>query len=265
MRPDEKTCLVPDVTDDAFIGGRLRLLQPVGGYRAGLDAVLLAAAAPVIEGQGERVLDAGAGVGTVGLCVAARIGDAKVTLLEAVPELLRIARENVTRNGLEDRVRAIGADVLGPVAEHRAIGLLSGSFEHVLANPPYLVEGHGRPARDALRAGAHAMEAGGLECWVRFLARMMTGGGTLTLIHRADALGRVLAALEGRCGALEVLPLHPRAPEPAHRVLVRGRKASRAPLRLLPGVALHGAGHRFLPGIEAVLREGAPLEFGGGG
>ena len=68
--------------DDAFLGGALRILQPQEGYRAGLDAVLLAAAAPVRASRKDRVLDVGAGVGVVGLAVAQRMHRAHVTLVE---------------------------------------------------------------------------------------------------------------------------------------------------------------------------------------
>ncbi|MFZ1103456.1 MAG: methyltransferase, partial [Hyphomicrobiaceae bacterium] len=57
-----------DETDDAFLSGRLQVLQPRGGYRAGIDGVLLAAT--IDAAPGAQVLDVGAGVGIVGLCVA---------------------------------------------------------------------------------------------------------------------------------------------------------------------------------------------------
>ena len=106
------------------------------------------------------------------------------------------------------------------------------------------------------------MAAEGLEQWARFLARMAAPGGSLTMIHRADALATVLDALDGRFGELRILPLHPRAGEPAHRILVTGRKASRAPLKLLPGLVLHGdEGNGFVPELAAILRDGAALKW----
>jgi tRNA1(Val) A37 N6-methylase TrmN6 len=253
-----------ETTDDAFLGGRLRLLQPKAGYRAGLDAVLLAAAVPA-AGAGIRVLDAGAGVGVAGLAVAARIADARVVLVELVPRLAALARENVARNGLSDRVRVIEADLTAPAASLAVQGLEPQSFDHVLANPPYVEEGRGSSPADLVKAGAQMMAAGGLKRWVRFLAHMAAPDGTVTLIHRAEALGEVLASLDTRFGALDILPIHPRTGEPAHRVLVGGRKGSRAPLRLLPGLVLHGDGHAFLPAVETILRDGAPLVPGAGG
>ena len=94
------------VTRDAFLGGAIYVLQPKAGYRAGLDAVLLAAACPVGPGfssgvGGESVLDCGAGVGTAALCIAARVPSARLTLVEREPELVALARDNISANGFE--------------------------------------------------------------------------------------------------------------------------------------------------------------------
>lgn len=258
IRPDEAG---PDeVTEDAFLGGALNILQPRKGYRAGIDAVLLAAAAPVEAGRAERVLDAGAGVGVVGLCIARRVGTAQVTLVESEPHLVVLARENVARNGLSDRIRVVAASVTGPASELAEMGLASDSFDHVVANPPFHVEGRGRRPRHAIKAAAHAMPAESLARWMQFLARVARPGGTLTIVHRPDALTALLKLLEGRFGELKILPLHPRAGEPAVRIIVQGKKGSRAPLMLLSGVVLHEEdGHGFRPEIARVLRQPAAL------
>jgi tRNA1(Val) A37 N6-methylase TrmN6 len=249
------------VTDDAFLGGALRILQPKDGYRAGVDAVLLAASAPVKSGRRERVLDVGAGVGVVGLAVARRIADAQVVLVERDPRLAELARANVERNGLSQRVRVVEADVERPLSGQPAIAALAESFDHVLANPPFHTEGRGTAAADTAKAAANAMAEGSLIGWSRFLAAMACPSGTAAVIHKAEALAALLAACEGRFGALEVMPIHPRRDATAIRVIVRGIKGSRAPLSLLPQLTLHGDDNAFRPEIERVLRVGAGLEI----
>ncbi len=255
------------LTDDAFLGDALAILQPDEGYRAGLDAVLLAAACGVVPGNGARVLDVGAGVGVAGLCVARRVPDAHVTLVEREPALADLARRNVERNGLADRVRVIEMDVAaGGAAVHRAQAdgegqLVPGGFTHLIANPPYGAQGHGTSSPARLKAVSHQMAADDLDAWFRFLATSAAADGLVTMIHRADALGVLLDGFGRRFGALRVLPLYPRTGEAAHRVVVQGRKGSRAPLTLLPGIALHGDGHAFVPHIDAVLRQGASLDW----
>lgn len=248
-----------DLTDDAFLGGALQILQPERSYRAGLDAVLLAAACPA--SAGERVIDAGAGVGTVGLCVARRVEDARVTLVEIEPELADLARRNAERNGLGERIAVVEADVRdgGRPFHAEAGGLMAGAFAHAVANPPYLAAGGGTEPPDRLKAAAHSMPGDNLDQWVRFLATALTGDGTATMIHRADALSALLSAFGRRFGAVKVLPIFPREGTAANRIIVQGVKGSRAPLQILPGLVLHRDGQEFQPRAEAILRDGAGL------
>ena len=248
-----------ETSDDAFLGGALNILQPKSGYRAGVDAVLLAASVPASNGRPERYLDAGGGVGTVGLCVARRCPDANVVLLEREPALVDLARQNASRNGLAERVSVFSGDILAPASELAGLGLVAESFDHVLANPPFHVEGQGTPAPDPLKSVAHAIPEADLDQWGRLLARMAAPGGTATIIHKADALGKVMGALSGRFGGLRILPIYPREHSSAIRVIVHGTKGSRAPMTLLPPLILHGEGNSFLPAADAIFRSGAAL------
>jgi FkbM family methyltransferase len=247
------------MTDDAFLGGDLRILQPREGYRAGIDAVLLAAAAPVEASRQERVLDVGAGVGVVGLAVARRVARADVTLVERERLLADLARGNVERNELTPRVRVIEADVSRRLDDLPLLRPDAESFDHVLANPPYNPEGAGTVSAEALKAAANVMPGGNLARWARFMAAMARAGGSATMIHRADAVGEILSAFAGRFGGLVVFPIYPRQGKSATRVLVQGIKGSNAAVELRPGLVLHDVGNRFRPEVEAVLRHGGEL------
>ncbi len=247
-------------TRDAFLGGRLWLQQPSRGYRAGIDAVILAAACPADSGTPATVLDCGAGVGTVGLAVATRCPLSAVTLVERSPDLAPLAQANIAGNSLMTRVTLIAADVTANLTAAPGLAARAGTFDHVLANPPYFDHAHGTRATDTVKDGSNAMPANALEAWVRFAAAMAKPGGSYTLIHRAEALGEILAACDRRFGALKILPLHTRAGGPATRVVVQGIKASRAPLALLEGRHIHTPdGKSYAPEFEAILRDGAPL------
>lgn len=246
-------------TDDAFLGGRLQILQPRQGYRAGLDAVMLAAAVEARDAP-RRVLDVGAGVGTAGLCVARRCPEARVVLVEREADLVRLARENIARNCLAERVSAVEADIANArSAALEGSGLEDGRFDEVIANPPFHLEGAGTPAPNGLKAAAHAMPETALDDWLRFMARMTRPGGGMLIIHKAEALPELLAAAKRRFGALTAVPLFARAGEPAGRILLRGIKGSRAPFRLEAGYVVHGPDGRFTHGAERVLRLGHGL------
>jgi tRNA1(Val) A37 N6-methylase TrmN6 len=261
MSRHEAPAACADRTQDAFLGGKLMLLQPKSGYRAGLDAVLLAATVPV--GGNAIVADLGAGVGTVGLSAVTRVAGLRAVLVEREAVLAAYAGDNIAHNELDSRAEVVIADIEAqPAAVLDALGLTADRFDHVVANPPFHVEGDGRAPPDRLKAMSHVMPDGGVERWVRSMARLTKPGGTAAMIHRADALSEVLAAFGGRFGAVTVLPVYPRAGEHAVRVIVAGRKGSRAPSRLLSGLVVHAdQGHGFTPMLEAVLRHGAGLDL----
>src|SRR5215831_16377188 len=77
--------VMADTTEDAFLGGRLRLRQPRSGHRAGHDAMLLAAA--TAARAGDRVVEFGAGVGAAGLALARRVGGLDLVLVEIDQDL----------------------------------------------------------------------------------------------------------------------------------------------------------------------------------
>ena len=250
-------------TLDRFLDGRLVVEQPAKGrHRAGLDAILLAA---TIDATAEgRLVDLGAGVGTAGLAAAVRAPGLTVRLAERDAEAARLATANVARNGLGGRVETVVVDLLGP-AEAREAVLPRESAHHVICNPPFHLPRAVRASPRESRAAAHVLDAGGLDAWMRVAAATLVPHGRLSLIFEGSGLGEVLAALAGRFGAVSVLPIHPRAEAPAHRLVVGAVKGSRARPLVLPGLVLHPAGsNAHLPAAEAVLRGVDGLALGRG-
>lgn len=241
-----------DVTEDRLLGGRVLLRQPARGYRAGLDAALLAAAG---DANG-RVIEAGCGAGGALIAAAARRPGARFTGLERDPAMAALARQNAQLNGLAERVEILEADVGQPFAK---LGLEP--FDAAMANPPFYDDPAAlRPPAPGKRAAWMADD--GLAAWVGFLVKAVREGGTITMIHRADRLGDLLALLAPKAGSVQVRPIHPHADEPAKRVLVRAVKTGKAPLRLLPPLTLHErGGARHTVETEAILRGEADLPW----
>lgn len=242
----------PPPTDDAFLGGALQVLQPQTGFRAGLDSVLLAAAAEPVRGA--RVFDLGLGVGVASLCLLRRLAGVTIDGLEIDPGLAALASKNAARNGFAGRMTVHEGDALRlPASVPRQ------AFDMVMTNPPFLVAERATAGPDAGKARAIALEAEDEAAWFKSALSLVKPKGALTAIHRADALSRILSYLTPGTGGVSVLPLYPAQGAAATRILVTARKGSRAPLRLLPGIVLHESGGRFTPQIERVLRDGAPL------
>jgi tRNA1(Val) A37 N6-methylase TrmN6 len=244
-----------DTSDDGFLGGRLLLRQPATGHRAGHDAILLAAATAAHPGQ--TVVDFGAGVGSAGLALARRVGDVALWLLEIDPRLADLARHNAEANALPAHVRAL--DIAASAEAFGRAGLPPDSADVVLMNPPFNDATRHRSSPDATRETAHVATSGTLQSWVHAARRLLKSGGLLTLIWRADGLADVLASLDRGFGSLVILPVHGDPAQPAIRIIVRAVKGGRAPLALLPGVALRDADRGPDPYIEHVLAGEAVL------
>ncbi len=244
-------------SEDAVLGGKLVLRQPLRGHRFGHDAILLAAATDAHAG--EHAVELGAGVGAAGLALARRIDGLTVTLVELDPALTALAQQNGASNGLATRVRAVCLDVAAPAAMFAAAGLAPGSADCVLMNPPFNAPQN--PSPDRGRRMARTASPDTLAVWLSAAARLLRPSGAVTLIWRADGLADVLAALAADFGAISILPIHPRPGLPAIRVLARGVKGSGGPLSLLPGFVLADADGRPSAAAEAVLRDGVAHPF----
>jgi tRNA1(Val) A37 N6-methylase TrmN6 len=246
-----------EVTDDAVLGGRLRLLQPRRGHRVGHDAILLAAATAV--DPGDVAVDLGAGVGAAGLAVAVRVPGARVRLVEIDAHLAELAAENIARNGFAGRAGVDVLDVEGEAAAFTAAGLGAGCAGAVLMNPPFNDPARFMASPDGARRTAHMGDLGDLRAWFATAARLLRPAGVLTLIHRAEALEDVAAALAADFGNTAVLSVHPRPGAAAIRIIVRAVKGAPASSTALPALVLQDADGRPSAASEEILRAARSL------
>ena len=239
------------LTEDRLLGGRVIVRQPKHGFRVAIDSVLLAAAVPAQDG--ERILEPGAGIGGAALMLAARVPGCRVAGFEAQRSLVSIAGENIRLNGMSERVEIAVGDLASPPSR-----LALGAFDHVMMNPPFQPADRTRMPADASRAASQVEGGSGLDDWIAFGVSMLRGLGTLTLVHRADRLADVLAALGGRAGGVVVFPLWPRSDgSAAKRIIVRARRGTAAPLRLAQGLVLHEDDGGFTPEADRILHGGS--------
>ncbi|MDF2994802.1 MAG: Methyltransferase type 11 [Xanthobacteraceae bacterium] len=250
--------LSSDITDDAVLGGRLRLLQPATGHRVGHDALLLAASVPE---DARRAVDLGAGVGSAGLALAVRLTEIEVTLVEIDPAMATLARENAGRQepDLRARVVVVAADVASLARPSGPAAPAAAGADVVLMNPPFNDPARHRVSPHERRAHAHMAADATLDMWVRAAERLLEPGGRLCLIHRPEALEAVLGTLKGRFGAAAIRPVHPGPAAPAIRILVIALKGRRTPPSLLPGLVLADEAGRPSEAAERVLRGGAGI------
>ena len=243
-----------DTTETHLLGGRVSLRQPAKGYRAGMDAALLAAA--VNPKAGERLIEAGCGAGAVLMQLTKRHEGLNVTGLERDPFAYELACHNAKANGVEDRCTVINGDVA-----HKFKALNLPTFDWAVSNPPYFDDPNAMRAPAEERRGAW-MADDGLKAWTQFLIKSVREGGKIIMIHRADRLADILELMAPKAGSFAIRPIHSFADEPAKRVLVQAIKTGKAPLKLMPPLVLHPrTGPKHTPEAEAILRGEASLYF----
>lgn len=246
-----------ETSEDQFLGGRLRIRQPVDGYRAGVDPVLLAASVPARPGQ--SVLELGTGSGVALLCLLARVQGLNAIGVERHPGMAELARENIFANGFDAEIRQADLADLPPDLRTR-------SFDHVVANPPFFDRTRGSAAKTGSREEGRGEETP-VSTWIDTATRRLRAGGRLSLIQRAERLPEVLSCLDGRMGDVVVLPLAPRQARSAKLFILQGKKGAKGSFRLLSPFVLHKGtthvadGDDYTDQASAILREGAGLEL----
>ncbi len=236
-----------DTTRDLFLGGKLALHQPKQGYRAAIDPILLAAGVQALPHQ--HVLELGIGTAAAALCLLARCPDVHILGVEKEGDIAALARKNADENGFSAQIEVLEADITTPRL------LCQQSFHHVMMNPPFHDATHHHPADGQTHKGrATHTPLETLQHWLHLGGRRLAPKGSLTLIHRADALAQILAALPSCLGAVRVRPIAAKADQPANRVLISGIKGRKTPLTLLPPLVLHQDDGAYTDEANAILR-----------
>ena len=239
-----------------LLGKRVCLFQPAHGFRVAIDTVILAAAVPAVKG--DWVLDVGSGNGAAALCLGARVRGVKVRGLECQSDLVALARESASINGLDDDIDFFTGNLLSPPGK-----IIKLKYDHVLANPPYYKANSGQLPKTAAKALATVEGDASLIDWLRFCCNMVGPKGTVTLVHRRDRLDEILNYLVEISGQISIMPLIPRVGIDPKRILVQVTKDRSGPISWVPGLILHGPGRAFSAKTEDILRNARPLFLSG--
>lgn len=222
----------PERTDDAMYRGAVRVFQHRRGYRFSFDAVLLAH--EVARHRPRHGLEFGTGSGIVSLCLATMLPDYRGEAFEVQASLAKLARENVARNGLAERIGVIETDV-------RSLNRVPAGATLVFMNPPYFGAGEGTPSPNRERALARHQENGSLLDLLR-VAKEVAAGGAVVFVYPGEREEGAVAALRG-AGLTEIAVRRvlPREESPAVFVVLHAGAAGNDSLRLLQPIVLHDA------------------------
>ncbi len=236
-----------DTTQDYLLKGAVHLRQLRTGYRAGIDPVYLAAACGARAG--DRVLDAGAGVGAASLCLAVRVPGCTVSALEREEDLMTLLQENILKTGVESHVEGICSDLFSFSKDQNVR-----RFDHVITNPPFMEAGHTPSINELKRKAHHEDDHQSVEGWLKACLSLLKERGTLTLIHRADRLDQIMAFLWRRVGEIRLYPLLSKAEGPCKRFLLTGRKGLKTPLQAITPLIVHESDGAYTPQAVEILQ-----------
>lgn len=226
--------------------GQVQVQQPVAGYRAGLDPVLLAAYG--ICSPGDLVLDVGCGVGTASLCLANLHPDIIIEGIELQPDLVTIAETNITLNRYEDRMMCVAGDIMDcpRVVKDK-------NYDAIITNPPYQKKGASTTAEHPIKFAANAETSALLSDWIGFCAKRLRPKGKFTMIHRADRLDEIIYHMAKKFGDIQIVPIWPHANQDANRVIIQAIKSGQGKANLQPGLVIHSDDESYTADANAVI------------
>ncbi len=243
------------ISVDKCLGGRLMLMQPRKGYRAGVDPVFRAGS--VNAQEGEAVLGLGCGAGAAILSLGTRLKGLRLVGVEKQGNYAELARRNAFENDIALEVHEADIAALPKAVRGE-------NFNHVIMNPPYHLRASGSLAPDVGRE-ASVGEQTPLSDWIAAATKRLKPRGYLTMIQKAERLPEILAAFDQRMGTILVKPLCAREGRAATLVLLHARKGGRGAFRLAAPLILHdGAEHvgdveSYRQEVSAILRDGVAL------
>lgn len=238
-------------TSDYLLDKKIRIFQPVDGYRASSDAVLLSAYV-TSDTKNAKILDVGSGTGAVSLCLAHRLqhNNVQITGLELQSQLAELSNQSAAANGF-DFTRFYQVDIRNKINSQLWQPC---SFDLVVTNPPY--SEHDMPSPNSSKATAHNHKDFGLEQWLAFCLKSLKPFGYLYMVNRAEALPTICTFLHGKAGNIRIIPIHSKAGQNAKRVIISAQKDSKTPCTILPALIMHDEHGHYTAQSENILRRG---------
>ncbi|HYA88913.1 MAG TPA: methyltransferase [Nitrospirota bacterium] len=209
--------------------GIAHITQPKKGARFTLDSILLVDFCSIKPG--DIILEPGTGTGIVAILLAKKFPGVTVTAIEIQDVLAELCRENIAQNGLREQIHLIERDI-----RQLKNTLTPLSFDAIVANPPYRIQGTGKLSPHESRQLSRHDDLTSLENWLD-LHRFLKNKARFFLVFPAERLADIIAGLRLR------------RLEPKRMRLVHSYRTKRASLVLVEAVQSAG------PGLEVL----APL------
>jgi len=234
---------------ERLLDGRLKILQPLKGYRFSIDALLLASF--FRERPGEHILEVGPGSGIISLILAVRSPAVRITGIEIQEDLADLARRNVAMNGLDDRVDMQRGDI-------RQIGkhFPASSFDAVLFNPPYRGMQSGKVNPDRQKAVARHEVEGSFADFLRGARQVLKPAGRVAFIYPAPRSVEALSRMRReKIEPKRLQVVHSYPDSEAQFILVEGLREGGEELHVLPPLFVYKTGKEYSGEMNRIFQD----------
>lgn len=224
---------MPDLTNDTFYNGRLKIKQPQSGYRFSMDAVVLANLAEIKPA--DRVLDLGTGCGVIALILAHLHPGIQVYGVEIQKEQADIAAANVNENAMSDRIAIFHQDI-----KNTTPSMTSGVVDVVICNPPHIEKKSGRINPDnGLAIARHEIKIT-MDELIDTAERMLGISGRFILIYPAERMVETISKMRAANIEPKKMTLIYTKPDTnAKRILIEGVKGGKSGITTTPPLIIH--------------------------
>lgn len=239
-----------EYSNDYLLDKQIHIFQPLDGYRASTDAILLSSLIKELKPHA-KVLDVGSGTGAISLCLARRFATVSPQIigLELQPQLAELSNLSSSANGFSDNLQYINCDIKNKPAD-----IQNCSFNHVITNPPYAEAD--MPSPNTSKALAHNHHDFSLKEWLNFCIKMLAPKGYFYMINRAEAIDEILSTIHGKLGHIILIPLFSKTGQNAKRIMIMAQKDNHAPTQISSGMIVHDEQGEYTSKAQQILRLG---------
>lgn len=239
-----------EYTKDYLLDKQIKIFQPVDGYRASTDAIILSSVISKVK-KNDNILDVGSGTGAISLCLAHRFKSSSISIMgmELQEELCCLSNLSSEENNFSSFLQYINCNI-----KNKPKSIEFCSFSHVITNPPY--SENDLPSPNKSKATAHNLDNFSLSEWIKFCIKMLKPKGFFYMINRAEAIDDILYNIKGKLGNIKVVPIYSKENQDAKRVIVIAQKDSKAATSINKGLIVHNADGKYSQIANAILREG---------
>lgn len=249
--------MTKDYTHNHLQDKKISIFQPIDGYRASIDAVMISSAVSNVK-KGDNILDVGSGTGAISLCLAHKFQNiaSQIIGLETQTRLFELSNMSSKENGFDSFLSYINFDIRNKIDEKTIIKPIS--FSHVVTNPPYSQSDMESPNKS--KATAHNHQDFSLESWIKFCIKMMKPKGYFYMINRAEAVDEILSVIrKGKLGNIKIVPIQSKENEDAKRVIIIAQKGSKTSTVIKRPIIVHDETGGYSNKTDNIFRNSASL------